>query len=177
MSDQDVQDRGEPGETSRDLRTIVARIAGIIARELSPGEVAALRRLAPDEPYAPAVWKVFAMALDEVVPPDGPAREEAERRWAAILCGLAITQGLHRAGRPLGAALASAGFSELRFTRLLRARGDQMFAALRGAAQYLASKALSFDALDLARLVLSEDGPREERTRRDIARSYYRQLA
>jgi CRISPR system Cascade subunit CasB len=163
--------------SSADLRSLVGRLARMIEKELSPGEVASLRRLEPADPSVPAFWKVVATALDDVLPSAAEAREEAERRWAAILGAMASARGLHRSRQALGAALAQAGFSELRFTRLLRARGDQTFPSVRAAAQYLASKAIGFDAHDLARLVLSEDGPSEEKVRRDVARSYYRQLS
>jgi CRISPR system Cascade subunit CasB len=160
-----------------DLRSAVGRLARMIEKELSPGDVASLRRLDPGDPSVPAFWKVLAASLDDMLPSASEAREAVERRWAAILCAMSNARGLHRPRIPLGAALAEAGFSELRFTRLLRARGDQMFPSVRGAAQYLASKAIPFDAHDLARLVLSEDGPSEEKVRRDIARAYYRLLS
>ncbi len=155
-----------------DLRSLVNRLAHALARELPPGDLAALRRSSPEAPSA-AFWKVAASLLGEALPEGGAARDEAERSWAAILAGMALTEGLHRPGRRAGAALAEAGYSELRFERLLRARGSQLLAALRGAAQYLASKAVPLDWSDLAGLVLSEGGPSEEQTRRGLARSYY----
>lgn len=155
------------------LRAIVGRIVQALEKQLAPGDIAALRRLEPSDPAAPAFFKVAASVLDGILPDGEDARLDAERRWAAVLCSMSVTNGLHLFGRPLGSALADAGFTELRLTRLLRARGDQVFTALRAAAQFLASKAQPFDPADLARLVLSEGRPDEEKVRRAIARSYF----
>ena len=154
------------------LSSIIGSLA--VRRGLSPGDVAALRRLEPGGPAHPAFWKVCAGWLDGSLPPEGPARTEAERRWAAIVAGMAITVGLHDPRRHAGAALAEAGYSELRFVRLLRARGEGLAAAVRSASRFLASKAVSFDWRDLAQLVLSEARADEEEARRHLARSYYR---
>lgn len=159
------------------LRSLVGRIGRALEKQLGPGDVAALRRLDPVDPAVPAFFKLAASVLDDAMPGSEEARLEAERRWAAVLCAMALTRGLHHPGRPLGSALAQAGFSELRFTRLLRARGEHVFTAARAAAQYLASKAQPFDPVDLARLVLSEDRSDEEQVRRAIARSYFATLA
>jgi CRISPR type I-E-associated protein CasB/Cse2 len=94
-----------------------------------------------------------------------------------VVGALAVTSGLQAPRRSLGAALAEAGLSELRLTRLLRAHAGALPAEVRAVASYLASKAVPFDATDLARLVLSDGGPSEERVRRGIARSYYGQLS
>ena len=53
-------------------------------------------------------------------------RAEMETRWAAIIVGLAHLGALHQSERRLGVALADAGFSELRFARLLRADADRL---------------------------------------------------
>lgn len=155
------------------LRAVVGRIVHVLEKQLSPGDVAALRRLDPDDPTAPAFFKAAAAVLDDVLPTREDTRADAERRWAVILCAMALTNGIHRFGRPLGAALAAAGFPELRLTRLLRARGDQVSPTVRAAAQFLASKAEPFDPVDLARVVLSEGRTDEEKVRRAVARSYF----
>lgn len=147
-------------------------------RDMPPGDVAALRRIAPEDPAAPAFWKVAAAHLDGALPrADGLERDERERRWAAILSGMATTQGLHAPRRRAGEALAEAGYSELRFERLLRASGEPLFQEIRSAAKFLASKAVEFDWTDLAALVLSADGPGAEHVRRGLARSFYRSLS
>lgn len=159
-----------------DLSSLVGRLAHAIDRELSPGDVAALRRFDADDPGGPAFWKLAATVLPDAVG-EGPGAEELERRWAAIACGMALTSGQHAPGRAAGEALADAGFAELRFVRLLRAHGDPLLHALRTTARFLASKAIPLDWRDLAALVLSDGRSDEERVRRRIARSYYGQLS
>jgi CRISPR system Cascade subunit CasB len=160
-----------------DERTLSIRV-NALARAIasgSPGDVAALRRLTPEDPAAPAFWRLAAAYLDGALPAGGEAREDAERSWAAVLCGMALTAGLHVPRRRAGAALAQAGYSDLRFERLLRASGPQLFREVRAAAAFLASKAVELDWTDLAALVLSDGGPSAERTRRALARSFYQQ--
>lgn len=162
--------------THATLGAIVGRIAGAIERgELSPGDVASLRRLEPHDPSASAFWRVCALFLEPAaaLPANDPLRADAEKRWAGILNALAILQGCHRPGTPLGSALAEAGYSELRFSRLLRARDDVLLDEIRSGARFLASKAQPADLTDLARLVLSDGRADEETVRRRIARSYY----
>jgi len=160
-------------EPTESFAGLIGKVALAIDRNLSPGDVAALRRLDPRDPAAPAFWKVCASWLDRTLPEEGSSRDEAERRWATILAGMAITVGQHNPRHHAGAALAEAGFSELRFMRLLRARGDTLSDALRITARFLASKAVSFDWRDLALLVLSDGRADEEDVRRHLARNFY----
>ncbi len=153
--------------------TLVARLAAAVDEQLSPGDLADLRRLRPEDPSSPAFWKLCVAHLSTVLPPDGEHREEAERRWAAVLGVLAHLRGLHRPDRPLGRALAEAGLSELRLLRLLRARGQALYDVVRGVVHYLAQKAEPADLGQLADLVLDQDGDRAESIRRRIARDFY----
>lgn len=149
---------------------------------LPRGEIAALRR--EDGAMSPTFYKLAARVLEEVLGrhPSEPILMEAERRWARIVHALAKLGGQHRPSSPsLGAALASADFSEPRFLRLLRAEGDALDAALRAALAPLVQKAVTFDASDLAALVLSAPYPTDrfhfedgETVRRRLARDYYR---
>ena len=136
------------------------------------GDLAALRRMDPRVPDAPAFWKVHALFLDDIAPAGGDAADEFERRWAALVVGLAHLRGLHRKGAHLGRACAAAGLSELRFSRLLRAEGDALQAELLTLARFASAKAEALDWSDAARLVFlsGEDG---ERVRRRIAREYF----
>lgn len=161
----------------RTLNQIVNGLAAAISRSLSPGDVAALRRMAPEDVATPAFWRLAATHLENELRGEGPAAEARERRWAVVVAALAVTAGLHAPGRSLGSALAAAGLSELRLTRLLRAHGDALPAEVRSVATYLAAKAVPFDAVDLARIVLSDGGPSEEQVRRGIARSFFGQLS
>lgn len=170
------QQQPSAGEEST-LASRINRLARAI-RDMPPGDIAALRRITPDDPAAPAFWKVAAAHLDGALPrADGPERDERERRWASILSGMAMTTGLHTPRRKAGEALAEAGYSELRFERLLRASGEQLFQEVRSAARFLASKAMELDWTDLAALVLSADGPGAEQVRRGLARSFYRRVS
>lgn len=159
------------------LNRVVNTLAGTIARALSPGDVAALRRMEPGDVATPAFWKLAGTVLEHELRGDGPAVESRERQWAMVVAALATTAGLHAPGRSLGAGLAEAGLSELRLTRLLRAHGDALPAEVRGAASYLAAKAMPFDGTDLAWLVLSDGSSAEEQVRRSIAKSFFGQLA
>ena len=161
--------------TGSSLRSTVGSIAVAIDKSLSPGDVAELRRLRAEDPSCPAFWRIAASQLEPngFLYRTGPTRDDQERRWAAILAGMARTAGMHRSGRGLGYALASAGYSELRFSRLLRAHGDQLLDQVRALAGFLASKAIEADWTDVAALVLSDDLEHAEAVRRRIARQFY----
>lgn len=164
------------GRTETNLRSVVGRVARIISGDgLSTGDVAELRRISPERPYTPALWKLLLAC----VPPPwtaGPDQDEKERRWAALFMGMAMTQGLHTPEVPLGAALARAGWSELRFVRLMRERGDALTAQVRRMASYLGSKSQPADWTEVAHLLLDQEGVWAERHRMRIARSYYSTL-
>lgn len=158
------------------LSSTVGSIATAIEKALSPGDVAALRKLAPDDPACAAYWRLMSMN-PETVPHFGDSREDIERRWASILQAMATMAGLHSSRVPLGRAMAEADVAEQRFLRLLRASGSGLADAVRITAHHLAQKAVPSDHLDLAQLVLSDGGPGEDSVRRRIARSYYTQTA
>lgn len=156
------------------LDSTVERLVHAFRDQLSPGDVASLKRLDPLHPDVPAFFKLLAGPLEPAFAEVSPERLEAEEtRWAAVVAGLANTHGLHRRGARLGRALADADVSEQRLLRLLRAHDAALFDLLRAATHQLASRGVPFDALQLAELVLSDGGPREESVRRYVARSYY----
>lgn len=161
-------------------------------RRLSKGDVASLRRMTPEQPANGAFWRALTSFIEPYspLPEDGPLRDLVERRWSAVLTAVALTDGLHGARSDkklsvearearfnslpsLGSALATAGFSELRFTRLLRARDRQLLDEVLRAARFLTSKAISFDPTDFASLIFLQRAPRDESTRRHIARHYF----
>ncbi len=160
----------------RTLRQVIGGLMAALDRDLSPGGVAALRRLSPGDPGGTAFWRVVAGYLEGQLPPGGEARDLAEQRWASILCGMATTAGLNRFGRSAGEALADAGVSEQRFDRLLRATGARLHDELRTVARFVASKGEELDWTDLARLVLTDGTEAAELARRALARTYYRTL-
>jgi CRISPR system Cascade subunit CasB len=175
------EDQATLAESERPAGRQAARKAvGALAHALthghvSPGDIADLRRLEPDDPSSPAFWKTLGsvVAAHVELPAGGPALDRAERQWAMILNAAAHLRGLHNPGRSLGAALAAAGFSELRFVRLLRASGDGLPVAVRTTARYLAAKGEPADVGDLAELVISDGHSWSEQVRRRIARTYY----
>jgi CRISPR type I-E-associated protein CasB/Cse2 len=162
------------GET-RSIRTIISRIAARLSDDASIGDRAALRRLSFDAPDAPAFWRLVVSELDPVLPDASPYREEQERRWAAILSGLAEVAGagLHRPKHDLGEAAAQAGLHEMRVLKLLRAHDDALLALVRPLAHQLVSKGVPVDWADVARLVLSDGRVDEDSVRRDVARRYF----
>ncbi len=167
---------GSPGASEHAVSSIVHRIAAAIASgAIPPGAAADLRRLTSGDPASPAFWKVVAeyVAPRWQFPGGGVALDQAEQHWAVILNAIARLSALDSPRRPLGGALASAGFSELRFVRLLRATDDGLADTVRKTAHYLASKAEPANLADLADLVLSDGRDWGERLRRRVARSYY----
>jgi CRISPR system Cascade subunit CasB len=158
---------------------LIYRLVHTMDELLTPGEVAELRRLQPEQPGSPAFYKIAAIHLsgDDFWRIGGSDLDEIERRWAVILSSMAHTKGLHQPGSRLGKALAEAGFHELRFVRLLRASDARLLKAVSSAARFLAAKAEPFDFADLARLVESNDRPWAESFRRNVARGYYANLS
>jgi hypothetical protein len=75
-----------------------------------------------------------------------------------------------------GRALAEANVSELRFLRLLEARGPQLADTLRTVVHHLVSRAQRFRIEDVAALVLFGDREGADAGRR-IARDFYRHSA
>jgi CRISPR system Cascade subunit CasB len=172
----------EPTEFSPPPATIeqlVHRIAGLMRHGggvLSSGDVSVLRRMDPHRLEAP-FFKVAGFVLDSLLPGDALKREALETRWGAILVGLAHLGDLHHAGARLGRALAAAGLSEIRFSRVLRADGDRLVDELPSLARFLVAKGVPTDWSGAARLLLSSGRADEERTRRALARDYYGALA
>lgn len=153
--------------------------------ELSTGDLAELRRISPDAPFTPALWKVL-MKLDLADAPPGIDQRVWERRWATLLMGLAFCADLHDYKTPLGRALAEAGWSELRFVRLMRATDEQLETHVRRLAQFLASKAQKANWADVAWLLFCQSGDpskdlcrsseKAEEIRLGISRFYYAAL-
>jgi len=168
--------------TTTDGSLELGRAVGSIARRLAPesgvlssGERAELRRISTSQPFTPVLWRVL-LDLDRSDAPRWISQSEWERRWATLLMCMAHCPGLHDYGIPFGRGLAEAGWSELRFTRLLRAEGDGLETRLRRVAQYLSSNMQPVDWTDVARLLFYQSGQTSEEIRLGIAREYYRAL-
>ena len=177
-----------PSESSKpesgrpDLATAVGRAARMIHPDdgsLPNGDRAALRRVNPEAPVTPALWKVLhGLGIPEPDPQYGTseaATARYERNWGLLLMGMAHCAGLHDYNVSLGKALALAGWSELRFTRIMEADDDTLPKLLRRMAQYLASKDQAANWADVAYLLFS-NGEAAHDTRLRIARAYYSTL-
>lgn len=165
----------ETAATEATIHSVIGKIAYAMEHHLSNGDLAQLRRTSPATPYTPALWKV----LLTYVPSSwtgGPKQDQKERLWADLLMGMAMTAGLHAPNTPLGRALVQAGWSELRFVRLMQARGDGLVKEVRRLASFLASKSQMADWSDIAQLLFNQEGEWAERHRRRIARNYYQAL-
>lgn len=161
------------------LESVVGRVAGLLEHgggALTSGDVASLRRMDPRRPSA-AFFKLAGAVLDGALPTEPQARTEAETRWAAIIAGMACLGDLHRRRARLGSALVDAGYSELRFARLLRADGDRLVDDLPMLARFLTAKGVPADWTQAAWLILSADRSDDERARRNLAHDYYGALA
>jgi CRISPR system Cascade subunit CasB len=167
---EDVQDNDRP----KQFASSVGKMAKMMATEgaLGTGTLAELRRISPEKPFTPSLWNLL-LDLDEAEPWGGLDRNVYERRMATLAMGMAICAGLHNYREPLGRALAEAGWSKLRFVRLMEARGETLEKHLRRMAQYLASKGHSANWVDVGWLLLGQDWETAEETRLRISRSYY----
>lgn len=163
-----------PSQEQRQPSTgsIIASFTGILGSQGFPrGDLAALRRLDPDHPAAPAFWRLLVR-----VPEERRIGAEAERRWALILYGMALMAPHHHdAACPVGRALFKADYSEARLGRLLDASGAQFRALVPRLCRQLAHKAQPLDWRELGRLILAaeRDEARAEDIRLRIARAYY----
>ncbi len=163
--------------TKIDYGKIVGNIAGIMKKDgaISSGELADLRRISPDQPFTPALWRLLMMQnLNDS--PSWISQEQWERRWATLFMGMAHCAGLHNYSISLGAALAEAGWSELRFVQLMRAKDETLETHLRRVAQFLASKNQEANWTDVARLLFFQSGDAGERIRLSISREYYSRI-
>jgi CRISPR system Cascade subunit CasB len=174
-----IQNSGESqvyGRVPDALSSAIYNIAWAMRQQIiSPGDLASLRRLEPDEPGDAAFWKILASTIEPagLLPHSGPLRDAVERQWAVLLNALAIAGGQHATDVRLGGALAEAELSELRFVRLVRARGPALENEIRAIGRILASKALQANWVEVVQLLRHQDDEHCERWRRKIARDYY----
>lgn len=172
---------------SRSRGDIAVGFAQQMAHEgFSRGELAALRRMDPDEPDTAVFWRLLAR--------EGLLNfgHGAESKWALILHGIALmtptgvgdssVRTAHDGYMPVGRALFLGGdaqrttgfYSETRFNRLLTARGPMLRTLLTRMFRMLASAGVSFNWREMAQFIM-HDGDQEmaEEGRRRIARHYY----
>jgi len=166
------EEMSNSGPEQSTIQHVIGSVAHVMEHVLSTGELAQLRRASPANPYTPALWRVLLTNVPRAWTA-GVNQADKERRWATILAGMAVATGLHSAHIPLGRALSTSGYSELRFVRLLQARGAQLDQETRLLARYLANKSEPADWADIARLLLHQQGQDADIVRRRIARAYY----
>ena len=155
-------------------REVIHQIARELRGKSAIGRRAQLRRLNFRSPDNPEFWRIVVRHLDPFIDVDR-YREADERRWAAILPGLAEIAGadLYHRGQSLGEAAALAGMLENRFIRLLRSRGDALLDLLRPLARQLLSKGVRVDWGDVADLVTSEGRTHEQDIRNQLAKHFF----
>lgn len=170
-------------QPTQSLRDAVVRIGWEMDHSetwiIPPGDVAALRRARPGEIGGPAFWKIAVRHLEpaRLLPGiDHPDRDAAERRWTAILGGMAEMAGLHQRGVRPGRALARNKVAEARVLRLLKAEGEALLDLVRTIAHQLKSQGARVDWTDLAGLVHWGGHPAQDSVRRRIALDYYSHL-
>lgn len=162
-----------PAVETPSLQAIIARLAGTLGSEHFPtGDRAALKRMDPDQPPPLAFYRFAFRELPE-------GWEHRRSAWQTLTAGMALAgnQGNpHNRDRRLGRVLAEQGYSEARLERLLAASGETLETLLLRAIRYLVAKGETLDWTDCARLLLVGDDDKRERTRREIAGDYYRNL-
>ena len=186
MTDPTRESRGQPAPNVYSAQIAITLAWEMAADGFARGDLAALRRMDPDDPDAAAFWRL--MAKHDLL--GSPA---LEGKWAMILHGIALmtrtagdepaSRSAHDRETPVGRALfvggnaerAAAFYSESRLNRLLTARGPIMHRLLARTFRMLGSAAQPFDWREMARLIL-DDGrsqSRVEDARRSIARAYF----
>lgn len=173
----DINETRSPSSNRIEYGKIVGKVANMMQKEgaLSTGEMADLRRISPDQPFTSSLWRILMM-LDLDHSPGWIRQELWERRWATIFMGMAHCTGLHSYDTSFGEALAEAGWSELRFVQLMRAKDETLETHLRRVAQFLASKNQEANWTDVARLLFFQSGNAGEKVRLSISRDYYSKL-
>jgi CRISPR system Cascade subunit CasB len=155
-----------PG-AQRDLGFVLYNEVRRLVEAERRGDLAELRRLDPDQPAAPAFFRILARVAPE-------AGVETMRRYANLLRILALKPEA-LSGDRLGAVMAEAGLSESRVQRLLTAHGETMRDQLRLIARRLANSG-NLPWRGFADLLLTKDDKQAENKRLIIARDYWRAL-
>ena len=162
-----------PNTLQRSLASPTGRLAGVIGAPHYPAaDRAALRRWVPGQSVPLAFYRLWLRHIGE----DLPSETQTEA-WMTLAWGLAtMGAGAHRPGRPLGEALAEAGYSEARLERLLAAPDALRGYLFMSAVRFLAAKNDAFDWLEAATFLLASDANKRERVHRRIAQAYFRYL-
>ena len=148
----------------------VVRIAHVLASDdFPPGDRAKLRRLSASAPPSVAFLRFAFAHLPE-------GWERRQELWQTLVAGVALMYPQqHDASRPLGRALAEAGYAEARLERLLAAQDDTRRTLLLRAIRFLRAKNMGCRFSDFAHLLGLGDNP--EAASQRIARDYFRALS
>jgi len=165
-----------PPEVQRSVGDVAAALAAQLGNPaLGTGPLASLRRLDPRAaPSEPALLRLLVREL-----PEGWLQADIMHDWALVIHCLALAAPeQHRGGRPLGAALHAADYSETRLLRLLKAGQPELAVLLPRACRFLVAKGERLNPNEIARFVRAvrraeADPYAAESTRTRIAREYY----
>lgn len=173
-----------PSESeSKHRPSTLARIAAQFSRDATPPLptriTAELRRMDPER-FSPALGALIPVLLRAGIRTD-TIGEDRLRRWAVIVHIVAILAGtsgrrVHSPDVATGRVIHDADFKELRFMRLMTARGPALMDQVVRLARFLAAReVLPIDLRPLATLVLCEgiDEEKAEQARLELARFYY----
>jgi len=139
---------------------------------LTTEDIEALRGLSLDAPDERLLHRVLR-PLGLVDSPGWIEQRQWNRKWAALLKGMAICAGLHDPTVPLGEALARTDWPEERFTRMMEARNGQLPTFIEWAARHLAGEKQAVNWDDVRRL-LFKSGDHAKQLRLRIANDYFR---
>ena len=167
----------ESAETKTLGQVIAALSRQLNAERIGAGRLAELRRITGDN-LPPAFWKQYLVGVPvEWREPDGYVSAPVDRAWAALVRAMAeMAPNPHSFDQQFGAVLASTGYSEDRFVRLLRAEGEDLARELRVAGAWLAREGVKANWEQPAHLMLRHLGLKVHH--RDaghrMARDYFR---
>lgn len=155
--------------TTTDYDFIINKVATTICDEYFPvGTKAKLKRMdLQAEP--PAVFYEFAIKYL-----NNYKWEEYIEQWKAIIAGLAImAPNSHTKQRSFGEALVEAEYSNVRFEKLIATPGDMLPASSLRIARGLRTKKISFNWVDVTKLLFANDFDEREVINRKISKDYY----
>jgi hypothetical protein len=172
------QDRAETtsadgnGDAGVGLRKLASLLLALHRAEAT-GELAALRRMEPNDTPPAAFFRLMARAgFTEM------SDRESIRRWVGAVHVMAQRPDALRTDIRLGEALHAIGLSEQRLDMLLNARGDSLFDLVRRTSLRLARVEEAMPYRELCQLLIWADRQDKEqdaeKLRVQIAQSYVR---
>ena len=138
------------------------------------GALAELRRMDPNKPDAATYWRLMAKA-------DRLGCPSAETKWALVLHGMALMAPNIDSATPVGEALFDGGdnqrkqayYSDVRFKRLLNARGEMLRSLLSEMFRMMSATGQAFDWYEMASFIVNDNEDSLEAARLKVARDYY----